>query len=59
MGRALQGRLRRDDVTVELTVDRSSVERYSPDSKEVSIEAEESSWLRSVTRKQLVKTGKT
>jgi hypothetical protein len=29
--RALQGRLRRDGAIVELTVDKSSVARYSPD----------------------------
>jgi hypothetical protein len=53
--RALQGRLRRDGAIFEFTVDKRSVERYSADSNEVSIEAGESSLLRSVTRKRLVK----
>jgi hypothetical protein len=34
--RALQGRLRRDGAIVELTVDKSSVEGYSPNSNDVS-----------------------
>jgi hypothetical protein len=40
LSRALQGRLRRDVAIVELTVDKSSVARYSPDSNEVRTEAE-------------------
>jgi hypothetical protein len=36
MSRALQGRLRREDAIVELTVDKSSVAGYLPDSKDVS-----------------------
>jgi hypothetical protein len=36
LSRALQGRLRRDGVIVELTVDKSSVVGYSPGSNDVS-----------------------
>jgi hypothetical protein len=39
LSRALQGRLRRDGAKVELTVDKSSVVGYSPDSSDVSVES--------------------
>jgi hypothetical protein len=55
LNRALQGRMRRDGTIVELTVDKSSVMRYSPDCKNVSTAAGESSLSRSITGKRLVK----
>jgi hypothetical protein len=55
VSQALQGRLRRDDARVELTVDKSSVAGYLLDGNDVSTEARESSLLRSITRKLLVK----
>jgi hypothetical protein len=37
LSRTLQGRLRKDGVIVELTADKGSIERYSPDSNKVSV----------------------
>jgi hypothetical protein len=54
--RALQGRLRRDGAIVELTVDKNSVAGYSPDSNDVSVEAEESLLLEAVARGWLLET---
>jgi hypothetical protein len=48
--------MRRDGAIVELTVDNSSFAGYSPDSNNASTEAGESSLLRSVARKRLLKT---
>jgi hypothetical protein len=56
LSRALQGRLRRDRAIVELTVAKSSVEGYSPDSNNVSTETEESPLLEAVTRERLLET---
>jgi hypothetical protein len=55
LSQTIQGRLRRYGATVELTVDESSVERYSPDSNDVSTEAEESALLKAVARERLLK----
>jgi hypothetical protein len=55
LSRALQGRLRRDGAIVELTVVKSSVEEYSPDSNDVSEEAEASPLLEAVARERMLK----
>jgi hypothetical protein len=55
LSQALQGSLSRDGAIVGLTGDRSSVAGYSLDGNGTSTEARESSLLRSITRKRLVK----
>jgi hypothetical protein len=54
LSRDLQGRLRRDGAVVELTVNKSSVAGYSPDSKDVSTEDEEFALLEAVARERLL-----
>jgi hypothetical protein len=51
MSKALQGRLRKDGAIDGLTADMSSVAGYSLDGNNMSTEATESSFLRSITRK--------
>jgi hypothetical protein len=55
LSRALQGRLRKNGAIVELTVEKSSVSGYSPDSNDVSTEAGEFLLFGTLTRKRLVK----
>jgi hypothetical protein len=56
LSRALQGRLRRDGAIVELTVDKSSVAGYSPDSNNVSKEDEDSPSVASATKQRPLET---
>jgi hypothetical protein len=56
LSRALQGRLRRDGAVVELTLDKSSVMGYSPNSNDVVRVAEESPLLEAVAREWLLQT---
>jgi hypothetical protein len=55
LSQAQQGRLRRNGAIVGLTADKSSVVGYSLDGNNMSTEARETSLLRSITRKRLVK----